>query len=75
MATTIVMDTHKLVQDLQASGFSRQQATGITKALQQIDLSQLVTKSDLRETELRLMKWTATVVGVGVALLALLKFV
>ncbi len=34
-----------------------------------------VTKADLRETELRLMKWTATVVGVAVALLALLKFV
>ena len=72
MATTIVMDTHKLIERLKKSGFSQEQATGITEALQEIDLSQLSTKADLRDVELRLIKWMATIVGIGVAILALL---
>lgn len=57
MATTIVLDTHKLIERLKKSGFSQQQAKGITEALQEIDLSQLSTKADLRDLELRLVRW------------------
>jgi len=46
--------------------------------LQKSDLNHLVTKGDLKaelkDMELRLMKWNASVVGIGVAILALLKF-
>ena len=42
-------------------GFSEQQATGVTEAIQEIDLSHLVTKQDLKEAiaglEIRMLKW------------------
>ena len=55
MAKTIVLDTHNLIKNLKAKGFTEQQATGITEAIQEIDLWQLGTKADLREMELRLV--------------------
>ena len=79
MATTIVLDTRRLVEKLKQRGFTEQQATGITEAFQEIDLNQMATKADLRELELSLTNTLTgrmiAVVGVGVALLALLKFV
>ncbi len=78
MATTIIIDTHQFVEELKASGFSEEQAEGLTKALKKSDLDHLVTKADLR-TELErikidLMKWNASMIAIGVAVLALLKF-
>lgn len=61
------LDTHELVKDLKASGFTDAQAEAVTRAVrlaQDLDLSNLATKIDLAELELRLIKW---VIGVGVA--------
>ena len=46
------LDTHELVKDLKASGFTDAQAEAVTRAVKQAhDFSDLVTKSDL--TQLR----------------------
>jgi hypothetical protein len=44
------LDTHELVKDLKASGFTDEQAEAVTRAVravQDIDLSDFATKSDL----------------------------
>ncbi len=61
------LDTHELVKDLKASGFTDAQAEAVTRAVrlaQDLDLSHAATKTDLAEVELRLIKW---VIGVGIA--------
>lgn len=61
------LDTHELVKDPKASGFTDAQAEAVTHAVrlaQDLDLSNLATKTDLAELELRLIK---RVIGVGVA--------
>ncbi len=74
------IDTHELVKDLKASGFTDAQAEAVTRAVRaaQLDLSSLAAESDLGEVRLeiervrlemaaleaRLIKW---VIGVGVA--------
>jgi len=53
--TTITFDTPKFVRKLQEAGFDEKQAEGLTQALRAaIDDSELVTRRDLREFELRL---------------------
>ena len=49
MALT-TLDTHELVKDLKASGFTDDQAEAVTRAVKharEIDLSDLVTKTDM----------------------------
>ena len=83
MATSLIIDTHQFVEDLKAGGFTDEQAESLTRVLKKSDLSQLVTKADLKteltEFELRLTNTLTSrmvgIVGVGVAILALLKFV
>ena len=61
------LDTHELVKDLKASGFTDEQAEAVTRAVRlvrDLDLSNLATKTDVAELELRLIKW---VIGVGIA--------
>jgi hypothetical protein len=72
------LDTHEIVKDLKSEGFTDEQAEALTRAVknaQDIDPTNLVTKTDLAElrTELRtesanvradLIKW---MVGVGFA--------
>lgn len=46
-----MFDTHELVKDLKASGFSDDQAEAVTRAVKkarEVDLSDLATKADLR---------------------------
>jgi hypothetical protein len=80
MAIT-ALDTHQTVKDLTAAGFTDAQAEALAYALrqaQQIDLSELATKSDLArglaETKADLVKWMVgmTFAGGG-AVLALLR--
>jgi hypothetical protein len=55
------IDTHEIVKDLKAAGFTEEQAEAVTRAVKQaqdLDLSNLATKTDLAElrtdfTELR----------------------
>ncbi len=61
------LDTHELVNELKASGFTDAQAEAVTRAVrlaQDLDLSNVATKTDLAEVELRLIKWG---IGVGIA--------
>ena len=62
--TTLILDTHRLVESLQSRGFSETQAEGITAAIQEIDLSNLATKADfvdlkteIRTMEARMLRW------------------
>ena len=69
---TLVIDTNGIVKKLEARGFSRTQAEGITEALRELDVSMLATKSDLKDLELRLYKFLAGVLiahGLGTAAL------
>ncbi|MFZ3161359.1 MAG: coiled-coil domain-containing protein [Rhodoferax sp.] len=53
--TSITFDTHKFVRKLQEAGFNEKQAEGLTEAMRAaIDDSELATRRDLREFELRL---------------------
>jgi len=77
---TIVLDTHRLISSLKEHGFTEDQAAGITEAVQQIDLSQLATKADVREVEmtlkeleLRMTVKLGSLVVAGTAFLAVLK--
>ncbi len=49
MTDTIILDRYAFVEKLETRGFSREQAQGIAEAVNDIALSQLVTKSDLRD--------------------------
>jgi hypothetical protein len=53
---TIVADTHKLITKLSERGFTRVQAEALTEALQELDFSELVTKANLKELEIKLTK-------------------
>ena len=73
---TLVIDTNGIVKKLEARGFSRTQAEGITEALKELDTTKLVTKADLKqalgEQEIRLYKFLAGVLiahGLGTAAL------
>lgn len=55
MALT-TLDTHELVKDLKAAGFTDDQAEAVTRAVKQareIDFSDLATKADLRDLATR----------------------
>lgn len=47
--SALTIDTLAVAQLLRKRGFSEDQATGVVEALREIDASQLVTKSDLKE--------------------------
>ena len=66
------LDTHEIVKDLKAAGFTDEQAEAVTRAVkkaQDLDLSNLATKTDLAELRAELIKW---VVGVGFAQVAMI---
>jgi len=81
---TLALDTHRLVTSLKHSGFTEQQAIGITEALQAIDLANVTTKGDLeilerdltarlRELELRMTIKLGALIVAGIGVLAALK--
>ena len=68
----LVIDTNGIVKKLEAKGFSRAQAEGITEALKELDTSSLTTKADLKDLELRLYKYLGGILiahGLGTAAL------
>src|ERR1700674_2195987 len=72
---TLVIDTNGIVKKLEQRGFSRTQAEGITEALKELDISMLATKSDLKDLELRLVKWIAgMLLAQGALIVALIKY-
>jgi len=72
---TLVIDTNGIIKKLEARGFSRAQAEGITEALKELDTSTLATKSDLKDLELRLVKWIAgMLLAQGALIVALIQY-
>jgi hypothetical protein len=54
MAGAVPFDTLKFVERLEAGGFSHTQAKAAAEAFAEATAQELATKSDLRETEMRL---------------------
>jgi hypothetical protein len=72
---TLVIDTNGIVKKLEQRGFSRTQAEGITEALKELDISTLATKSDLKDLELRLVKWIGgMLIAQGALIVALIQY-
>jgi hypothetical protein len=76
--TAITIDTYKMVNILKSKGFSEEQASGITQAVQQIDLNEVVSKRDLvdglEKLELRMTIKFGSMLFVAVGFLAAIKF-
>lgn len=70
-----VFDTHKAVKTLTAAGFSEEKAEALITAMGEVR-TDLTTKADLKDLELRMMRMhvasVAATVGLVVALLKLL---
>jgi len=69
---TLIIDKYTVVQKLEKRGFSHAQAEGIAEALSAVDLSEVATKSDLKDFELRLYKYFGGILvahGLGTAAL------
>ena len=62
-------NTHRIISKLEASGLSSDQAVAITEAIQEVDLSELVTK---RHLDAVLAKQTRSIVTLLIAQTALL---
>ena len=80
--TVVARDTHEVVKELKAAGFTDAPAKAVTRVVrraQDVDLSELATKSDLRtevatvsssfqiafvETKADLLKWVNGAIGV-----------
>jgi hypothetical protein len=72
---TLVIDTNGIIKKLEQRGFSRAQAEGITEVLKELDTSTLATKSDLKDLELRLVKWIAgMLLAQGALIVALIQY-
>jgi hypothetical protein len=69
---TLIIDKFTLVQKLEKRGFSHAQAEGIAEALSAVDLSEVPTRADLKDLELRLYKYFGGILiahGLGTAAL------
>ena len=65
---TIAIDTYKIITRLQERGFTKDQAEALIAVVQEVDLSTFVTKADLQEFKVDLMKWlTGVLIAHGVA--------
>ena len=67
-------DTYRAVTMLKDRGFSEDQAAAMTEAIQAVDMSEVATKTDLRELELRMTIKLGTLIVMGTGFLAFLKF-
>lgn len=71
---TLAFDTYRLINNLKSKGFTKEQARGVSEAIQEIDLSAMTTKADLKELELRMTIKLGSLIIAGVAFLAVIKF-
>ncbi len=53
--TTLVLDTYAVVKTLRENGYTPEQAEGFIAALEKVDTSNITTKQDLKDLELRIM--------------------
>ncbi len=69
---TIVIDKFAFVQNLEKHGFTRTQAEGLASTVKDIAFAQLATKNDLKDLELRLIKFIFTAMATQTALIVVL---
>ena len=73
--TTLVVDSHSLVTKLKTKGFSAEQAEGVVEALRELDISELATKTDLKDLRLDLYRYMFGIaVGQTALIVGLLQF-
>jgi hypothetical protein len=53
----VLVDTHRLVNELTEYGFTPEQALGVKHAIQEIDLDHVATKSDIDQLRVEIFKW------------------
>jgi hypothetical protein len=64
---TMTLDTHEVVKELKAAGFTDEQpeaATRVVRRAQDVDLLNLATKTDLAETTAEILKGMVSTLGV-----------
>jgi hypothetical protein len=83
---TLVIDTNGIVKKLEARGFSRTQAEGITEALKELDTSSLATNAALdsavqklqlaiRDQAITIITWmTGILIAQGALIVALIQY-
>ncbi|MCP4099056.1 MAG: hypothetical protein GY748_22770 [Planctomycetaceae bacterium] len=64
---TLIKDTHNLFQTLQSGGFSDQQAEALKAAFDNVDLSELATRDDIKDLRIEIYKITTaqTLIMIG----------
>lgn len=75
----LVIDTNGIVKKLEASGFSRAQAEGLTQVINQLDVSSLVTKHDLeialaRQTTKLVIWMSGSLLAQAAVIIAILQY-
>ena len=66
------LDTHELVKDLKASGFTDEQAEAVTRAVrlvQDLDVSNLATRTDIADVRLEIEKVRFEIAGLEARLI------
>ncbi len=66
------LDTHELVEDLKASGFTDEQAEAVTRAVrlvQDLDVSNLATRTDIADVRLEIEKIRFEIAGLEARLI------
>ena len=83
---TLVIDTYKIITQLQQKGFTKDQAEALVSAAQEIDLSGLATKDDIKDLRTYLdqalanqmiatMKWmTGLLLAQGALIVTLIQY-
>ncbi len=83
---TLVIDTYKIITQLQQKGFTKDQAEALVSAAQEIDLSGLATKDDIKDLRTYLdqalanqmiatMKWmTGMLLAQGALIVTLIQY-
>ncbi len=69
---TITFDTLSYAKKLKSAGFTEEQAETQAEALKEILATELVTKKDLAETKVEIIKWVAGMLVAQAAIVATL---
>jgi len=77
--SALTIDALAVARLLRKQGFPEEQATGVVEALREIDASQFVTKSDLKEAiadlKVDMVRWlVVTQIALGGFIFAAMKF-
>ena len=70
--TTATFDTYEAMRRLQEAGLDEPTAKAVVQTVQSSVTDQVATKADLKSMQIQLMIWTAGLVGIATAILAVL---